>query len=81
MKKVLALNSIMIGGKRLYVAPWTDEALFQRNVIPSVSTWIKMVDVPHSLWSWNGLGEIAKAVDKSPSLDKQTAFLKPMKYA
>lgn len=39
------------------------------------------MDVPHSLWSWNGLGEIAKAVGKPLSLDKQTALLKLMKYA
>lgn len=81
MKRVLALISVGIGGKRLYLAPWSDGSQFQRNVIPCVSTWIKLVDVPHSLWSWKGLGSIAKAVGKPLTLDKQTALLKPMKYA
>lgn len=81
MKKVLSLNSIQIGGKRLYLAPWTDGATFQRNVLPSISTWIRLVDVPHSYWSWDGLGSIAKAVGKPLNLDKQTALLNPMKYA
>ncbi|XP_063941240.1 uncharacterized protein LOC135149469 [Daucus carota subsp. sativus] len=81
MKKVLALNSVQIGGKRLYLAPWTDGANFQKNVIKKVSTWVKLVDVPHSYWTREGLKHIASAVGVPVSLDKQTATLNPMKYA
>ena len=81
MKKVLALRSIQLGGKRLYLAPWTDGATFQKNVIKKVSTWIKLVDVPHSYWTREGLKHIASAVGTPISLDNQTATLNPMKYA
>lgn len=81
MKAVLALNSVTMGGKRLYLAPWTDGSSFKRNVIPSISTWVRLTEVPHSYWSWECLGSIVKAFGKPLDLDKQTALLKPMKYA
>ena len=81
MKKVLALGSVQMNGKRLYLAPWTDGATFQKNVIKRVSTWIKLVDVPHSYWTMEGLGHIARAVGEPISLDKQTSTFHPMKYA
>ena len=81
MKKAMALRSLQIGGKRLYLAPWTDGASFQKNVIKKVSTWIKLVDVPHSYWTREGLKHIASAVGTPLTLDNQTATLNPMKYA
>ena len=81
MQNILSLNSVNIGGKRLYLGPWIEGSQFKRNAIKTVSTWIKLADVPHSYWSWEGLGNIAKAVGKPLSLDKQTAQLLPMKYA
>ncbi|WOH03943.1 hypothetical protein DCAR_0623348 [Daucus carota subsp. sativus] len=81
MKKVLALRSIQIEGKRIYLAPWTDGASFQKNVIKKVSTWVKLVDVPHSYWTREGLKHIASAVGVPIILDNQTATLNPMKYA
>lgn len=81
MKAVLVLNSVNIGGKRLYLAPWTDGSQFQKNVIPSVTTWIKLVNVHPTLWNMTGLGSLAKAIRKPLALDAQTAKLKPMKYA
>ena len=81
METVLSLNSVNIGGKRLYLGPWTDGSQFKRNVIKSVSTWIKLTDVPHSYWSVKGLGNIAKVVGKPITLDNQTALLNPMKFA
>ena len=81
MEAVLSLNSVNIGGKRLYLGPWTDGSQFKRNAIKSISTWVKLVDVPHSYWSVEGLGTIAKVIGKPLSLDKQTALLNPMKFA
>ena len=81
MEHVLALNSVNIGGKRLYLGPWSDGSQFKRNAIKSISTWIRLTDVPHSYWSVEGLGNIAKVVGKPISLDNQTALLNPMKYA
>ena len=81
MEKVLALNSVNIGGKRLYLGPWSDGSQFKRNAIKSVSTWIRLIDVPHSYWSVEGLGNIAKVVGKPICLDNQTALLNPMKFA
>ena len=68
-------------GKRLYLGPWSDGSQFKRNAIKSVSTWIRLIDVPHSYWSVEGLGNIAKVVGKPICLDKQTALLNPMKFA
>ena len=81
MEKVLALNSVNIGGKRLYLGPWSDGSQFKRNAIKSISTWIRLIDVPHSYWSVEGLGNIAKVVGKPICLDNQTALLNPMKFA
>ena len=81
MKNILDLNSVNIGGKRLYLGPWIDGSQFKRNSIKIVSTWIKLVDVTHSYWSVEGLGNIAKAVGEPLALDKQTAQLNPIKYA
>lgn len=81
MKAVLGLNSVAIGGKSLYLGPWIDGSQFQKNFVPSITTWVKFIDVPHSLWSWGGLGSIAKGIGKPLALDAQTMKLKPMKYA
>ena len=42
---------------------------------------MKLVDVPHSYWTREGLKHIASAVGVPLSLDNQTATLNPMKYA
>ena len=79
--KGIGSNSVNIGGKRLYLGPWSDGSQFKRNAIKSISTWIRLIDVPHSYWSIEGLGNIAKVVGKPICLDNQTAQLNPMKFA
>lgn len=90
MKRILAFNSVNLDGKRLYLSPcgkrlylspWIEGSHFQRNKLPCVSSLIKLVDdVPHSYWTKDGLGFIAKAIGKPLSMYKQTAMLEPMKY-
>lgn len=78
--KILALNVRNIGGKPLYLLPWIEGSNFQRNVLRSVPTWIRLIDVPHSYWSHEVLGYIASAVRKPLKLDVQTEKLEPMKF-
>lgn len=79
--RVLALNTVQMGGKTLYLIPWMEGSSFKKNVIDRVPCWIKLVDVPHSYWTKECLYAIAKAVGKPLKFDEATARLEPLKYA
>lgn len=64
----------------MYLGPWTYGLSFGKNVLPSITIWIKLVDVAHSYWSYNCLGSISRFVGRPLSLDKQTSMLNPLKY-
>ncbi|KAL8092426.1 hypothetical protein AgCh_034633 [Apium graveolens] len=78
---VLALNSVQIGGRTLYLAPWMEANKFKKNVIETVPCWIKFEEVPHSYWSREGLTFLAKAVGVPLKFDEFTAKFEPTKYA
>ena len=39
---------------------WSDGSQFKRNAIKSIFTWIRLLDVPHSYWSVEGLATLPK---------------------
>lgn len=53
---------------------------FKRNVIDKIPAWIRLVDVPHSYWSKEGLSLIALAVGKPLKFDDLTARFEPIKF-
>lgn len=81
MKQVLYMNSVTIGGQRMYLSSWIEWSQFKRDLVHNVFVWIKLVDVPHSYWSWESIGNIVKAIGRPLTLDVQTATFNPMKYA
>lgn len=66
-------------GKTLYLVPWMEANKFKKNVIESVSCWIKMEDVPFSYWSRTGFSHIAKAFGLPVKFDENTARFEPLK--
>lgn len=70
-----------MGGKTLYLLPWTEANKFKRNVIESIPVWIEMKDVPHSYWSREGLTHIAKAVGLPLKFDDNTERFEPLRFA
>ncbi|XP_074326627.1 uncharacterized protein LOC141664571 [Apium graveolens] len=79
--EILRLHSVQMGGKTLYLVPWMEGNQFKRNVIHTVPCWIKLVDIPHSYWSREGLSFIAKAVGVPLKFDDNTSRFEPMKFA
>lgn len=67
--KVLSLNSVYIGGKPLYMMPWMEGSKFRKNLVQKVPCWIRLVNVPDTYWSRDGLSNIAKGVGKSLKFD------------
>ncbi|XP_074342079.1 uncharacterized protein LOC141679484 [Apium graveolens] len=80
-QKILGLNSVVMGGRTLYLMPWMEANKFKKNVIETVPCWIKLKDVPHSYWSREGLTHIAKAIGSPLKFDEITARFEPTKYA
>lgn len=78
--EVLALNSVELGGKTMYLMPWMEANKFKRNVIDSVPCWIKMEDVPHCYWSREGLSHISKTVGIPLKFYAITAKFEPIKF-
>lgn len=78
---LLHLNSVQIGGKNMYLMPWMEGTALKTNVVTKVPCWIRLVDVPLSYWSKDGLSSLAKVVGKTLKFDVSTARFKPMKYA
>lgn len=78
---VLALNSVQIGGRILYLASWMEANKFKKNVIESVPCWVKFEDIAHSYWSREGLTHIAKAVGIPLKFDENTTRFKPLRFA
>lgn len=54
---------------------------FKKNALDKVPCWIKLVDVPHSYWSKDGLNSIVMIVGKPLKFIGATLHFEPMKYA
>lgn len=78
---ILALNSVQIGGKIMYLVPWMEANKFKKNVIKSVLFWVKLEDVPHSYWSQGGLTHIEKAIGIPLKFDDNTERFEPLRFA
>lgn len=70
-----------IAGIPMYVTKWSPLVEEAQPTLDSVPLWVVLKNVPHTMFSWEGLGFIASAVGKPTKLHPDTETCKSFEEA
>ncbi|KAF5204535.1 Rna exonuclease [Thalictrum thalictroides] len=80
-QKVIDGGPVFIAGRIFMIQPWSEKIEEQRHGIKTIPIWIKLFDVPKSLWTREGLSFIASMVGEPICMDDQTASISRLNFA
>lgn len=80
-RKILDLGPISIFSSTMLLQHWHPKLKLKKGAMNSLPVWVRLREVPFSLWSSAGIGRIASAIGKPLYVDNQTENMTRISYA
>ncbi|XP_030540728.2 uncharacterized protein LOC115748390 [Rhodamnia argentea] len=80
-RKVLDMGPITILRSTMMLQPWHPKLKLKKPANDTLPVWIRMRDIPLSLWSPQGISRIASAIGNPLYVDVQTEQMKRLSFA
>ncbi|XP_056160974.1 uncharacterized protein LOC130135530 [Syzygium oleosum] len=80
-RKLVDSGPVSIFSCTMVLQQWHSKLKLKRGVIETMPVWVRLRDIPFSLWSPSGIGRIASALGKPLYVDVQTEQMSRISYA
>ncbi|XP_030473888.2 uncharacterized protein LOC115691407 [Syzygium oleosum] len=80
-RKILEMGPVSIFSSTMLLQQWHPKLKLKKGAMDSLPVWVRLRDIPFSLWSPAGIGRIASAIGKPLYVDTQTEHMSRISYA
>ena len=80
-RKIIEKGPVSIFSSTMLLQQWHPKLKLKKGAMDSIPVWVRLRDLPFSLWSSAGISRIASAVGKPLYVDTQTEHMTRISYA
>ncbi|XP_056172498.1 uncharacterized protein LOC115693838 [Syzygium oleosum] len=80
-RQLIDSDPVTIFSCTMLLQQWHSKLKLKRGVLETIPVWVRLRDIPFSLWSPFGIGRIASALGKPLYVDVQTEQMSRISYA
>ncbi|XP_030440998.1 uncharacterized protein LOC115663090 [Syzygium oleosum] len=80
-RKIIDMGPVSIFSSTLMLQQWHSKLKLKKGSLDTLPVWVRLRDIPFSLWSSVGIGRIASAIGKPLYVDVQTEQMTRISYA
>ncbi|XP_030476453.2 uncharacterized protein LOC115693581 [Syzygium oleosum] len=80
-RNIIDSGSVSIFSSTMLLQQWHSKMKLKKGSFDSLPVWVRLRDIPFSLWSPAGIGRIASAIGNPLYVDRQTELMTQISYA